>query len=140
MVGLASEAPSLSTIQDKAQQCFGKRACLWQLKIAEAFLKGDCDIVCIAGTSMGKTLSFWLPLLFRPSGIQIVVRPLNQLGQQNIDSLAKAGIKNSLINPLSLQAIEELKYCTIIVSPEQLMKPKGEFEKLLWKPEFASRC
>ncbi|KIJ18403.1 hypothetical protein PAXINDRAFT_70931, partial [Paxillus involutus ATCC 200175] len=65
---------------DKAQECFGKRACLWQLQIAEAFLKGDHDIVCIAGTSMGKTLSFWLPLLFQPSGIQIVVTPLNQLG------------------------------------------------------------
>ncbi|KAF8833024.1 hypothetical protein BDN67DRAFT_917748, partial [Paxillus ammoniavirescens] len=37
--------------------------------IVEAFLEGDCDIVCIAGTSMGKTLSFWLPLLFWPSGI-----------------------------------------------------------------------
>ncbi|KIJ10663.1 hypothetical protein PAXINDRAFT_85716, partial [Paxillus involutus ATCC 200175] len=30
------------------------------------------------------------------------------------------------------------KYRTIIVSPEQLMKPRGEFEKLLRKPEFAS--
>ncbi|KIK74962.1 hypothetical protein PAXRUDRAFT_159358 [Paxillus rubicundulus Ve08.2h10] len=49
-------------------------------------------------------------------------------------------MSDSLINPLSLQAIEELKYHTIIVSPEQLMKPRGEFEKLLWKPEFASRC
>ncbi|KIJ10662.1 hypothetical protein PAXINDRAFT_44431, partial [Paxillus involutus ATCC 200175] len=54
----------LSTIRDKAQECFGKRACLWQLKITEAFLKGDRDIVCVVGTSMGKTLSFWLPLLF----------------------------------------------------------------------------
>ncbi|KIK72854.1 hypothetical protein PAXRUDRAFT_179790, partial [Paxillus rubicundulus Ve08.2h10] len=53
---------------------------LWQLKIAEAFLKGDHDIVCIAGMSMGKTLSFWLPLLFWPLGIQIVVTTLNQLG------------------------------------------------------------
>ncbi|KAF8837391.1 hypothetical protein BDN67DRAFT_873341, partial [Paxillus ammoniavirescens] len=76
------------------------------------------DIVCIAGTGMGKTLTFWLPLLFCLEGIQIVVTPLNQLGQQN--------------------AIANLKYHAVIVSPEQLMKPRGEFQKLLTKEEFTS--
>ncbi len=95
---LPSETPSLSAICDKAQEVFSKRPCLWQLKIAEAFLKGDRDIVCIAGTGMGKTLTFWLPLLFCPRGIQIVVTPLNQLGQQNVDSLWKAGIRSIAIN------------------------------------------
>ena len=33
----------------------------------------DRDTICIAGTDMGKTVLFWLPLLFRPTGIQIVV-------------------------------------------------------------------
>ncbi|KAG6380519.1 hypothetical protein JVT61DRAFT_8683 [Boletus reticuloceps] len=42
---------------------------------------------------MGKTLGFWLPLLFRLNGIQIVVTPLNLLGKQNAASLAKAGIR-----------------------------------------------
>ena len=37
-----------------------------------------------------------------------------------------------------IQAIANLKYHAIIVSPEQLMKPGGEFEKLLTKPEFVS--
>ena len=95
---LPLETPSLSAIRDKAQEVFSKRPCLWQLKIAEAFLKGDRDIVCIAGTGIGKTLTFWLPLLFCPRGIQIVVTPLNQLGQQNVDSLQKAGIRSIAIN------------------------------------------
>ncbi|KAF9228306.1 hypothetical protein BS17DRAFT_691999 [Gyrodon lividus] len=47
---------------------------------------------------MGKTLTFWLPLLFCPEGIQIVVTPLNQLGEQNVDSLCKAGIHSITIN------------------------------------------
>lgn len=59
---------------------------------------GDRDIICIAGTGMGKTLTFWLPLLFRPTGIQIVVTPLNQLGQQNVESLLKVGIESISIN------------------------------------------
>ncbi|KIK71981.1 hypothetical protein PAXRUDRAFT_181509, partial [Paxillus rubicundulus Ve08.2h10] len=33
-----------------------------------------------------------------PSGIQIVVTPLNQLGQQNVASLRKAGIQSIAIN------------------------------------------
>ncbi|KIJ21128.1 hypothetical protein PAXINDRAFT_66325, partial [Paxillus involutus ATCC 200175] len=32
--------------------------CLWQLKVAEVLLKGDKDILCTAGTGMGKTLGF----------------------------------------------------------------------------------
>ncbi|KIJ12990.1 hypothetical protein PAXINDRAFT_14203 [Paxillus involutus ATCC 200175] len=140
---LPSETPSLAAIRDKAHQVFSKRPCLWQLKIAEAFLKGDQDIVCIAGTEMGKTLTFWLPLLFCLEGIQIVVTPLNQLGQQNVDSLRKAGIRSIAINAETatldnFQAIANLEYRAVIVSPEQLMKPGGEFQKLLTKEEFTS--
>ncbi|KAG1762233.1 hypothetical protein EDD22DRAFT_759432, partial [Suillus occidentalis] len=53
--------------------------CLWQLKLADALLKGDQDIVCIAGTGMGKTLSFWILLLFCNNSIQLVITPLNLL-------------------------------------------------------------
>ncbi|KIO07256.1 hypothetical protein M404DRAFT_136227, partial [Pisolithus tinctorius Marx 270] len=56
--------------------------CLWQAKAAQAFLQGDKDTVCIAGTSMGKTLTFWTPLLFHLEAIQIIITPLNQLGKQ----------------------------------------------------------
>ncbi|KAG1902957.1 uncharacterized protein F5891DRAFT_893135, partial [Suillus fuscotomentosus] len=65
---------------------------LWQLKVAEALLKGDHDVLCTAGTGMGKTLGFWIALLFC-QGIQIVITPLNMLGKQNAASLARAGIR-----------------------------------------------
>ena len=43
---------------------------------------------------MGKTLTFWMPLLFWPPGdVQIIVMPLNILGKQNVASLTKAGFK-----------------------------------------------
>ena len=93
-----SPCPTLATIRQQAQQTFAVRPCLWQLKVSEALLKGDKDVVCTAGTGMGKTLCFWLPLLFRPNGLQIVVTPLNLLGNQNVASLTKAGISAIAIN------------------------------------------
>ncbi|KAG1766132.1 hypothetical protein EV702DRAFT_1272018, partial [Suillus placidus] len=138
-----SEAPSLGIIRDITQQHFGKRPCLWQIKITQAFIETNRDIVCIAGTSMGKTMTFWMPLLFKP-GLQIIVTPLNQLGRQNVSALAKAGLLSISISSetaswSNFRDIEDMKYRAVIVSPEQLMKPGGEFEKLLRKPLFAQQ-
>ncbi|KAI5997895.1 P-loop containing nucleoside triphosphate hydrolase protein [Pisolithus albus] len=136
--------PSLSNIRIHTQQVFGVRPCLWQLRVAETILKGEKDVICIAGTGMGKTLTFWMPLLFRPDGIQIVVTPLNLLGQQNVASLAKAGIQaisisSEMASPANFQAIGAFQYRVIVISPEQIMRPEGGFEKLLKNPLFISR-
>ncbi|KAI5980764.1 P-loop containing nucleoside triphosphate hydrolase protein [Pisolithus albus] len=136
--------PALSEIRQCAQERFGVRPCLWQLKVAEALLARNKDVVCVAGTGMGKTLGFWLPLLFRPEGIQIVVTPLNLLGKQTVASLAKAGVRGLAINSetataANFSAIGTFQYNAIVISPEQMMKPNGDFERLLKNSLFASR-
>ena len=83
--------PSLSQIYEKTFSFFKKRPCLWQLKIVEAILKGNKDVTCILETGSGKTLTFWMTLLFS-SRMQIIVTPLNILGKQNEHSLHKLGI------------------------------------------------
>lgn len=50
-------------------------------------------MVCIAPTGLGKTLTFWMPLLFRKDGIQIVVTPLNLLSTQHIVELHRYQIE-----------------------------------------------
>ena len=91
--------PSLSDIRNKTEQVFGIRLCLWQIQVVQAILKGDRDVVSIAGTGMGKTLTFWMPLLFRPHGsLQIIVTPLNLLGKQNVATLNQAGFKAIFIS------------------------------------------
>ena len=50
-----------------------------------------CCVYC--GNGVWKTLTFWMPLLFVPEAIQIVVTPLNILGKKNVETLAKVGIK-----------------------------------------------
>ena len=41
----------------------------------------------------GMTLTFWLPLLFKTDGIQLIISPLNILGEQNVTQLAEMDIK-----------------------------------------------
>jgi len=96
----AAEAviPPLSEIRQCTEDLLGHRPCIWQVKAVEAILKHDQDVVCIAGTGSGKTLTFWMPLLFRENGIQIVVTPLNILGKQNTDQLAAMGIKAKFLD------------------------------------------
>lgn len=89
---------SVDEIRSHTASVFGRRPCIWQINLCRAILDGSQDIISIAGTGMGKTLTFWLLLLFRPDGIQIVVTPLNILGQQNVDTLANAGVKGIFIS------------------------------------------
>ncbi|KAG2337004.1 hypothetical protein BDR05DRAFT_895890, partial [Suillus weaverae] len=72
--------------------------CLWQLKVAHMLLQCNQDVLCIARTGMGKTLGFWIPLLFCNNSIQLVITPLTLLGKQNATSLVKAGICTIAIN------------------------------------------
>ncbi|KAG2344204.1 hypothetical protein BDR05DRAFT_882778 [Suillus weaverae] len=140
---ISSDIPSLGHIWSVTQQKFGVRPCLWQLKVAEALLKGDHDVLCTAGTEMGKTLGFWIPLVFY-QGIPIVITLLNMLGKQNATSLAKAGIQAISISSktattANFTAICALKYQAVPVSPEQIMKLNGEFERLLKEDLFSSQ-
>lgn len=94
----SSNIPTTEAIRHASQQVFGLRPCQWQVEFAQALLKGDSDIMMQVGTGMGKTLAFWLPLLFRRSSILFVVTALNILGQQNVDQLKAAGICAISIN------------------------------------------
>jgi superfamily II DNA helicase RecQ len=83
----------LSQIRNKVEACFGYSPCLWQIRVVQALLKNDKDVISVSATGSGKSLTFWMPLLFVPDSIQIVVSPLNILGKQNVETLAKVGIE-----------------------------------------------
>ncbi|KAF7964372.1 hypothetical protein HWV62_9299, partial [Athelia sp. TMB] len=85
--------PSFAEIRQKTQDVLGYRPCLWQIRVCEAIIKHDRDVIAIAATGSGKTLTFWVPLLFKKDGIQVVITPLNVLGKQSVQSLAKMGIQ-----------------------------------------------
>lgn len=89
----SSDLPSLDEIRKVTLETFDKRLCLFQAKGVLTILRRKKAGILISGTGSGKTLVFWVPLLFRPHAIQIVVTPLNILGQQNVEDLARANIK-----------------------------------------------
>ncbi|KAJ6458557.1 P-loop containing nucleoside triphosphate hydrolase protein [Mycena vitilis] len=135
---------SFDEIRAKAIERLGYHPCLWQIKVVEAILKRDGDVVCIAATGSGKTLTFWLPLLFRTGGIQLVISPLNILGQQNVAQLAGMNIQGITITgetatPRNFQDIEDGKYSVVATNVETLMQQDGGFERLWKKPDFTSR-
>lgn len=142
---------------------FQKWACNFQIKVSWALYEKQNNVVGVAVTGSGKTLSFWIPLLMAlEEGLDkmiIVVTPLNLLGKQNVDLLATAGIssvaidaKNTnketfrvsfctyllYINSNKLQAVEAGNHRVEVVNPEILMQEGGHFEKLWKKPSFIS--
>ncbi|KAJ7501820.1 P-loop containing nucleoside triphosphate hydrolase protein, partial [Mycena galericulata] len=134
----------------RALKHLGYQPCLWQIRVVEAMLKRDGDVVCIAATGSGKTLTFWLLLLFNTAGIQLVVSPLNILGEQNVQQLAAMGLKGINITADTANADNfriraalyidlEGKYCVVVTNVETLMQQDGGFSKLWKKAEFTRR-
>jgi len=86
---------SISKIKDLVEQKFRMWPCWFQVKIAMALYKGK-DVIGIAPTRAGKTLSFWIPLLMAledgKKQMTLIVIPLNLLGKQNEQDLAKMGL------------------------------------------------
>jgi hypothetical protein len=83
--------PSITQIRDATEKKFGHVPCLWQAKIVQSILRGDKDVILIAATGSGKTLTFYMPLLFREDAIQIICTPLNVLGTLNVQYLTRFG-------------------------------------------------
>ncbi|KAI9437343.1 P-loop containing nucleoside triphosphate hydrolase protein [Lactarius psammicola] len=112
---------------------FGFFPCKWQLGAALTQLEKR-DLVTLAPTGSGKTLTFWIPLLFNGDGITIVITPLNILGDKNIVELSAVLIP--AINLTMAMASEitfkvKLYYTIIITSPERVLTDQKFLEP--WK-------
>src|SRR6267154_3416503 len=152
------DVPSLVDMKQIIQEKFGLLPCTWQLQSARYQLDNK-DIVTILPTGSGKTLTFWIPLLFNPGRIIIIVTPLNILGEKNQKEAEAYGFPAinlcketatdqvfKVCNEVLLyiffvnvvQDIERLQYCVIIVSPERIL---GDVHfQALWKSKkFTSK-
>ncbi|KAH9919666.1 P-loop containing nucleoside triphosphate hydrolase protein [Amylocystis lapponica] len=139
---------SIKKIRDLVKSKFKKQPCLFQVKVAQALRERQNDVVAIAATGSGKTLSFWIPLLMaledKEDKLIIVVTPLNILGKQSVDILQEAGLSGVAVDAKTarketFQEIEAGKHQVVVMNPEIIMQAGGYCEQLWRKPAFTSK-
>ncbi|KAI3616040.1 hypothetical protein WG66_013996 [Moniliophthora roreri] len=74
--------------QEAVRNRISVHPCIWQLRVVRStcILEGN-DVITIAPTGMGKSLTFWMPLLFTEKSVMILVVLLKTLGSQFADKL-----------------------------------------------------
>ena len=75
-------------VQRVVEERTGIRPCLWQIKVVRMILE-QWDIIEIAATGSGKSLTYWMALLFIKHGNVVLVTPLKLLGEQFVRVLEK---------------------------------------------------
>ena len=96
-------------VQREVEERTGTRPCIWQIKVVRKVLEGG-DIITIAATGSGKSLTYWMVLLYIKHGIVVLVTPLKLLGKQFVDVLAKNDLK--AVSMTAVNATNELfKVC-----------------------------
>ena len=72
---------SAISIQSETFWCWSIHPCGWQVEVSRWLLERQSNLIVISGTGSGKTLTFWMPMLYE-TAITIVVTPLKALGAQ----------------------------------------------------------
>ena len=160
MAGLLHTMPeSDKEVQRQVEEVFG----LWQIHVVRAVLAGE-DVITIAPTGSGKSLTYWILLLYIKHGITVVVSPLKLLGTQfaqmlgdnqtsaysisitvpnATNELFKVMILTVMLVPFLItkgQNIARKQYQVIIVSPE-ILNNDSQFEDLWGMKRFTDkRC
>lgn len=75
-------------VQREVEERTGIRPCIWQIKVVCKVLEG-VDVITIAATGSGKSLCYWMALLYVRHGIVFLVTPLKLLGKQFVETLEK---------------------------------------------------
>ena len=68
-------------VQEKVKEVFGFAPCLWQIWVVHTVLNGD-DVITVARTDSGKSITYWIPVLLIKYGISVIVTFLKLLGLQ----------------------------------------------------------
>jgi len=123
MAGLLHTMPkSDEEVQRQVQEVFGFKPCLWQIRVVRAVLVGE-DVITITPTGSGKSLTYWIPLLYIKHGIMVVVSPLKLLGTQFAQMLGDNQISAIFITVANAtNELFKVMILAVILVPFQIMK------------------
>ncbi|KAI0257817.1 P-loop containing nucleoside triphosphate hydrolase protein [Gloeopeniophorella convolvens] len=136
--------PSHEEVLECCQAVFGKTPCQFQRQLCVWQLQKQ-DIISISPTGSGKTLTFWLPLLFSNSSIIIVITALNLLGDQFVKELQSINMPAISVTASNntedtFKNIQSGNYRVVILNPEIATRRGGYCETKLWShAPFSSR-
>jgi ATP-dependent DNA helicase RecQ len=100
-----------------------------QSDVVAAMLAGR-DVLSVAPTGSGKSISYWVPAVLDP-GLTLVVSPLIALMKDQVDRLTDRGVAatfvNSSVEPVErrarLQRALDGEYRLLFLAPERLARP-----------------
>src|SRR5258708_5494432 len=69
---------SAISIQSETFRHWSIHPCRWQVEVSRQLLERQSNLIMISGTGSGKTLTFWMPMLYE-TAITIVITPLKLL-------------------------------------------------------------
>jgi ATP-dependent DNA helicase RecQ len=101
-----------------------------QAEVVEAQMDGR-DVLAVAPTGSGKSLSYWVPAVAAASGLTVVVSPLIALMKDQVDRLVDRGVRAAFINSTlasteqhaRLAAAAGGEYQLLYVAPERFSRP-----------------
>ncbi|KAF8230222.1 hypothetical protein L208DRAFT_1207242, partial [Tricholoma matsutake] len=123
-------------VQIEVEEKMGIRPCIWQIEVVCKVLEG-VDVMTIAVTGSGKSLCYWMVLLYVKYGIVFLVTPLKLLGKQFVETLERNDLHAMSMTAANAtnELFEEIgkgTYQLVIVSPELLLND-DRFEGLWGK-------
>lgn len=123
--------PTIADIRALATQRLGFPPCFWQLQLSQILLqRKQTVVISTAATGSGKSVTFWLPLLYEPGRITFIVVPLKQLGQQLANVAASYGLASVNVTRETLMEEDLIKVrpiylstCNLVLRNSQSMRP-----------------
>ena len=83
-------------VQREVEERMGIQPCIWQIEVVHKVLEG-VDVITIAAMGSGKSLCYWMALLYVKYGMVFLVTPLKLLGKQFVETLERNDLHTMLM-------------------------------------------